>query len=155
VLSFLNTSTAPLSIKCFFVYLDSCILHVSYAPLSSWSRGIDVYLPSSAPWGQINDILVCTFAGPMPVVLVVVAHQLNPSRTLRCVCHPSGAPACPLLPAPCRVAKSGALVRGHEGQGALFGGCDPVAAAARKPRRQCLDTGVRQEYAGGHYGCTF
>jgi Dehydratase family len=90
VLSFPNTSTASSSIKCFSDSLDSCIFHVSYAPLSSWLRA-QRCLPTSVPWGQNNDILVCTFAGPKPVVLVVVAHQLNPSLT-----RASGAPACPV-----------------------------------------------------------
>jgi hypothetical protein len=81
---------APLSIKCFSVYLDSCILHVSYAPLSSWLRGTKVSLPTSVPWGQNNNNLVCTFAGPMPVVLVPVAHQLNPSLTLAAGGAPQG-----------------------------------------------------------------
>jgi hypothetical protein len=125
---------APLSIKCFSVYLDSCILHVSYAPLSSWLRGTKASLPTSVPWGQNNDNLVCTFAGPMPVVLVPVAHQPPQNRqtdrifdqaqgglsdALACSNPGISTPESCCTAAYWPVPKSGALVRGHEGQGAL------------------------------------
>jgi hypothetical protein len=79
----------------------------------------------------------CTFAGPMPVVLVEAAHQLNPSQTLA-ICQ-----WCSCLP--CDESQSPERGTRPLGTG-RFGSLEAAARAAG--RRQYLDTGVRQEYAG-------